>query len=116
MAVHLQPQCRPRRPAEGTRANGHIYGHGRHRPARRASCFTRSVWDKAAARRPAQSAGTSGRIADRKTPHAKKPCSRAGPLILLTTGLYAWKELPQPQVLLTFGFSNLKPAPSRVST
>jgi len=29
---------------------------------------------------------------------------------------YTLKEEPQPQVLLTFGFSNLKPAPSRVST
>jgi len=30
--------------------------------------------------------------------------------------LYTLKEDPQPQVLFTFGFSNLKPAPSRVST
>jgi hypothetical protein len=29
---------------------------------------------------------------------------------------YTLNELPQPQVLFTFGFSNLKPAPSRVST
>jgi hypothetical protein len=29
---------------------------------------------------------------------------------------YALKEDPQPQVLFTFGFSNLKPAASRVST
>jgi len=29
---------------------------------------------------------------------------------------YTLKEEPQPQVLFTFGFSNLKPAPSRVST
>jgi hypothetical protein len=29
---------------------------------------------------------------------------------------YTLKEDPQPQVLFTFGFSNLKPAPSRVST
>ena len=29
---------------------------------------------------------------------------------------YTLKDDPQPQVLLTFGFSNLKPAPSRVST
>ncbi len=29
---------------------------------------------------------------------------------------YTLKDEPQPQVLLTFGFSNLKPAPSRVST
>ena len=28
----------------------------------------------------------------------------------------ALKEEPQPQVLLVFGFSNLKPAASRVST
>jgi hypothetical protein len=30
--------------------------------------------------------------------------------------IYTLKEDPQPQVLFTFGFSNLKPAPSRVST
>ena len=29
---------------------------------------------------------------------------------------YTLKELPHPQVLFTLGFSNLKPAPSRVST
>jgi len=29
---------------------------------------------------------------------------------------YTLKELPQPQVLFTLGFSNLKPAPSSVST
>jgi hypothetical protein len=29
--------------------------------------------------------------------------------------LYALKELPQPQVLLTLGLLNLKPAPSTVS-
>jgi hypothetical protein len=29
---------------------------------------------------------------------------------------YTLNEDPQPQVLFTFGFSNLKPAPSRVST
>jgi hypothetical protein len=29
---------------------------------------------------------------------------------------YTLNDDPQPQVLLTFGFSNLKPAPSRVST
>jgi hypothetical protein len=29
---------------------------------------------------------------------------------------YTLKDDPQPQVLFTFGFSNLKPAPSRVST
>src|SRR5271169_4831699 len=29
---------------------------------------------------------------------------------------YTLKEDPQPQVLFTFGFSNLKPAPSNVST
>jgi hypothetical protein len=29
--------------------------------------------------------------------------------------LYTLKELPQPQVLLTFGLLNLKPEPSRVS-
>jgi hypothetical protein len=30
--------------------------------------------------------------------------------------LYTLKDEPQPQVLFTFGFSNLKPAPSSVST
>jgi hypothetical protein len=30
--------------------------------------------------------------------------------------LYTLNEEPQPQVLFTFGFSNLKPAPSSVST
>ena len=30
--------------------------------------------------------------------------------------LYTLNEDPQPQVLFTFGFSNLKPAPSSVST
>ena len=30
--------------------------------------------------------------------------------------LYTLKDDPQPQVLFTFGFSNLKPAPSSVST
>ena len=29
---------------------------------------------------------------------------------------YTLKELPQPQVLFTFGLLNLKPAPSSVST
>ena len=29
---------------------------------------------------------------------------------------YTLKDDPQPQVLFTFGFSNLKPAPSRLST
>jgi hypothetical protein len=29
---------------------------------------------------------------------------------------YTLKDDPQPQVLFTFGFSNLKPAPSSVST
>jgi hypothetical protein len=29
---------------------------------------------------------------------------------------YTLNEDPQPQVLFTFGFSNLKPAPSRLST
>jgi hypothetical protein len=29
---------------------------------------------------------------------------------------YTLNEEPQPQVLFTFGFSNLKPAPSSVST
>jgi hypothetical protein len=31
-------------------------------------------------------------------------------------GNYTLKELPQPQVLFTFGLLNLKPAPSSVST
>jgi hypothetical protein len=30
--------------------------------------------------------------------------------------VYALKDEPQPQVLFTFGFSNLKPAASSVST
>jgi hypothetical protein len=30
--------------------------------------------------------------------------------------IYTLKELPQPQVLLTLGLLNLKPAPSSVST
>ena len=30
--------------------------------------------------------------------------------------VYTWNEDPHPQVLFTFGFSNLKPAPSRLST
>lgn len=34
----------------------------------------------------------------------------------MTGVLYALKELPQPQVDLTFGLLNLKPAPSSVST
>ena len=33
-----------------------------------------------------------------------------------TTLIYTLKELPQPQVLLTLGLLNLKPAPSSVST
>ncbi len=32
------------------------------------------------------------------------------------TDIYTLNEEPQPQVLFTFGFSNLKPAPSRLST
>lgn len=32
------------------------------------------------------------------------------------TGNYALNEEPQPQVLFTWGLSNLKPAASRVST
>jgi len=35
---------------------------------------------------------------------------------LSTSASYTLKEDPQPQVLFTFGFSNLKPAPSSVST
>ena len=35
---------------------------------------------------------------------------------LLLNLTYTWNEDPQPQVLFTFGFSNLKPAPSSVST
>lgn len=38
---------------------------------------------------------------------AKNPSSKNG---------YTLNEEPQPQVLFTFGLSNLKPAPSRVST
>ncbi len=33
-----------------------------------------------------------------------------------TRALYTLNEDPQPQVLFTLGFSNLKPAPSSVST
>jgi hypothetical protein len=32
------------------------------------------------------------------------------------TRTYTLNDEPQPQVLFTFGFSNLNPAPSRVST
>jgi hypothetical protein len=48
----------------------------------------------------------------------KKPCSlkQAGLLISWNETGYAWNDEPQPQVLFTFGFSNLKPAPSSVST
>ena len=50
--------------------------------------------------------------------HKKAHAFQQGFLIFLSSAkqLYAWNELPQPQVLLTFGFSNLKPAPSSVST
>jgi len=34
----------------------------------------------------------------------------------LRSKIYTLNEDPQPQVLFTLGFSNLKPAPSRVST
>ncbi len=61
-----------------------------------------------------------------KTPKTQKarPRERDGPLgqkFYEKTGLmpvraYTLKEEPQPQVLLTWGLSNLKPAASRVST
>lgn len=45
---------------------------------------------------------------------AKGPAA-AGPLVLKILS-YTLKDDPQPQVLLTLGFSNLKPAASSVST
>jgi len=41
---------------------------------------------------------------------------RDGALNLADLTNYTLNDDPQPQVLFTFGFSNLKPAPSRVST
>lgn len=49
----------------------------------------------------------------------KRQASPQGPpAVSHETGLgnYALNELPQPQVDFTFGFSNLKPEPSSVST
>jgi len=45
----------------------------------------------------------------------KSPAMNAGPLKSRLL-IYTLKDEPQPQVLFTFGFSNLKPAPSRLST
>ena len=52
-------------------------------------------------------------------PHGSFEDSTLGSSCLGTSGkrkLYALNELPQPQVDFTFGFSNLKPDPSSVST
>jgi len=38
------------------------------------------------------------------------------PMPVLPAGAHTWNELPQPQVDLTCGLLNLKPAPSSVST
>ena len=46
----------------------------------------------------------------------KKPRRRATRLLRNSRKRYTLNDDPQPQVLFTFGFSNLKPAPSRVST
>ena len=45
-----------------------------------------------------------------------KPIGRENRVAKGEERLYAWNDDPQPQVLFTLGFSNLKPAPSRVST
>jgi hypothetical protein len=39
-----------------------------------------------------------------------------GRQLQLPKSIYTLNDDPQPQVLFTFGFSNLKPAPSSVST
>lgn len=44
------------------------------------------------------------------------PSGGAPRILHVRAKLQALKELPQPQVDLTFGLLNLKPAPSRVST
>jgi len=55
----------------------------------------------------------AARYAARKT----KPCPAGqGSQKSLTTVIYTLKDEPQPQVVFTLGFSNLKPAPSSVST
>jgi hypothetical protein len=49
----------------------------------------------------------------------KPPSRLAGVTGARKTGserAYTLKELPHPQVVLTLGFSNLNPAPSKVST
>jgi hypothetical protein len=50
----------------------------------------------------------------RKSPASNGALSERLPL--QTEDLYTLKDEPQPHVLFTFGFSNLKPAPSNVST
>jgi hypothetical protein len=58
----------------------------------------------------------------RRTDSAVPHKSKASPLMAMrlfyigSLPAYTLNEDPQPQVLFTFGFSNLKPAPSRVST
>ena len=48
--------------------------------------------------------------------HQKQKASPQGDEAFLKSKSYTLNDDPQPQVLFTFGFSNLKPAPSRVST
>jgi len=56
------------------------------------------------------------RSADKRDSHPTK--QKAPPLSsgASQTKSYTLNEDPQPQVLFTFGFSNLNPAPSSVST
>lgn len=49
------------------------------------------------------------------SPKQKSPAWHWAFLTRNWNGAYTLNEDPQPQVFFTFGFSNLKPAPSRVS-
>lgn len=67
--------------------------------------------------------GTGGRPVEGSNPNSAsalraktKPCAKQGFTNSNLLAIYTLNEEPQPQVLLTFGFSNLKPAPSSVST
>jgi|ERR1700690_3067793 len=53
---------------------------------------------------------------ERKFAPKENPTQRAGFYPKLRENLYTLNDDPQPHVLFTFGFSNLNPAPSRVST
>jgi hypothetical protein len=62
--------------------------------------------------------GNSDLIATRNSNYlnAERPRQSTGPLLTALNPNYTLNEDPHPQVLFVFGFSNLNPAASSVST